>query len=306
MARSKIEEELLAMISAQKQRTASEPSDTGLPDLPPGLFGEEPNAPRTKQASAASAMSPDAYMDFLRPPSPGRNVAEVGLDALWASAPAPQTPVAEDHLASLWSTPAPTAPAPQGDDQLSSLWATEPTAASNSVEMELQNLWDSPSRSTIADDAGDALSNLFMNRDAQAQAEMTGQPTEYGDIPVPQPRRAGEFNIEFDTEMNFESPARYSGGGARFRVDQGAPARTAFSGRVAASTDGVVVGQRGTNGRFQVTPQAPRATLSQNEAIRVYAERTAAAAPPAAPARPAATSATTTTYDVLSRGGLDI
>lgn len=319
VARTKLEEDLLAMLAAERQRNASGAPDTGLPDLPPGLFGEEPNAPRTKQAST-SPLSADAYLDFLKPPSPGRNVADVGLDSLWAT-PEPVQPKGYGAL------PPPNAPIPGleplaptqanvVEDSLSSLWSTEPTASSE--EPDLQSLWDTPGRTTIADDAGDALSNLFMNRDAQAQAEMTGQPTEYGDIPMPQTRtasRGNEFTIEFDSEINFDSPVRHGGGGGsgpRFRVDQSPPPRRAFDSRVAASADGVVVGQRGSDGRFRTAAQQPRTSITRmapppttrGEAIQRHEAKVAAATPPPAPARPAP--APTTTYDVISRGGLDI
>lgn len=307
------------MVAAEKQRNASSAPDTGLPDLPPGLFGEEPNAPRTKQA-ATSPLSADAYLDFLKPPSPGRNVADVGLDSLWAT-PEPVQPKGYGAL------PPPNAPIPGleplaptqanvVEDSLSSLWSTEPTASSE--EPDLQSLWDTPGRTTIADDAGDALSNLFMNRDAQAQAEMTGQPTEYGDIPMPQTRtasRGNEFTIEFDSEIIFDSPVRHGGGGGsgpRFRVDQSPPPRRAFDSRVAASSDGVVVGQRGSDGRFRTAAQQPRTSITRmapppttrGEAIQRHEAKVAAATPPPAP--PRAAPAPTTTYDVISRGGLDI
>lgn len=234
-------------------------------------------------------MSPDAYLDFLQPPSPGRNVAEIGLEALWERPPTLPVEATEDPLAALWSAPAPQAPvqaATPGEPDLSGLWNTAPGA-----EPDLEGLWDAPGRPTMASDDGDALSSLFMNGDALAQAEMVGLELDAGEIPIPSSRVASRpFNIEFDADMNFGEVAPPRTG--RFRIDQ-PPPRSSFRGEVTAQ-DGVVVGQRGPDGRFrtaavrQVTPSAvPRAPQPQ---------RTEAP-------RPAATQ---TTYDVLRKGGLDL
>lgn len=296
------------MASAERQRTAGE-TPASLPDLPPGLFGEEPNGPRSKQASGSA----ESFLDFLKPPSPGRNAAEIGLDSLWS---VPEQPRGYGAL------PPPNAPIPgleplepptANEDQLSGLWSTEPSA-----DPELESLWDTPSRSATADDAGDALSNLFMNRDAVAQAELTGQPTDYGDIPqtrTASSSRGNEFTIEFDAEFNFDGPVRTGGvSGPRFRVDQAPPARRPFESRVSSQVDGVVVGRRGNNGRFQVAPVRPPATVAQvrsefharalDSRASQVARYEAKAAQQPAPAPAAAPS--TTAYDVIRRGGLDL
>lgn len=271
MARTELEEELLAMVAAEKQRNASNVSSPGLPDLPPGLFGEDLNTPRIEQASSDT---PDSYLDFLRPTSPDQSVADVGLDSLWE----PQVPAhtAADNLSSLWSTP----------------------ESASDVEPELQSLWDSSGRTAIAEDTGDALSNLFMNRDAMAQAEMVGQPMDYGDIPMPETRsasRGNEFTIEFDTEFNFDGPMRTAARSPRFRVDQAPPPRRTFDSRVSSQADGVVVGQRGATGRFAQTPPVQRV-----EQIARYETKVASQESAPAPR------STSTTYDVIRRGGLDL
>jgi hypothetical protein len=287
--RNQIEQDLLAMLQAEQRRNSSVQGSGGLPDIPPELFGEQ--APQKMQRQAAAALSPDAYLDFLCPPSPGRNVnvAEISLDALWSQPAAlPVQASEEDPLASLWATAAP-APVKTSETDLSQLWNSSPSA-----EPDLDGLWDAPGRATAASDAGDALSGLFMNGDAVAQAEMTGQTFEAGEIPMPSRTASsrGNFDIEFDTGMDFDAPVRPTGGGSapRFRIDQPPPRSTFNRGNVTAQ-DGVVVGQRGTDGRFQRTAAAQPAP---------------ARTPPIAHSPPRSLPSTQTKYDVLRKGGLDL
>lgn len=294
------------MLAAEKKRTVTASSaSSDLPDLPPGLFGEEPTGPRTKQAS--SPLSADAYMDFLHAPSPGRNVAEVGLDSLWKTPPALPVQASDDGLSSLWSHPSPT---PTVEPELEALWGSPTASDTPEVEPELAGLWDTPGRSATAEDAGDALSGLFMNNDALSQAQLTGQDLDSGSLPPLNSRtastRGGSYEVEFDTDMNFGADVRPSGGASapRYRIDR-PPVHAAFSPNRLTAQDGVVVGQRGPDGRFQRTASvaAPRpathvapTTLSRQEAI-ARVER--------AP-QPAPRTATLTTYDVLRKGGLDL
>ena len=289
-ARSQIEQELLDMMLTEHQRAAS--SVAGPPDLPSELFGGQ--APqRMRQASA----SPDAYLDFLCPPSPGRNAADIDLESLWEK---PQGEILQalqasdgDPLAALWTTPAPAKQASEPD--LSSLWSSTPSA----TEPDLEGLWDSPGRAVEASEGGDALSGLFMTGEAVAQAEMTGQSFEDGEIPMPRMARTAstsDFNIEFDGGMDFgaEAPSRASSA-ARFRIDQPPPRYTFPRGNVTVQ-DGVVVGQRGSDGRFQRTsarPQMERPAPQPRPAPTPRLE---------APRSPV----TTTKYDILRKGGLDI
>lgn len=283
--RNQLEQDLLNLLQTEQKRNAST-TQGSLPDLPPELFGGE--APKqVRQASTPN--SPDAYLDFLQPPSPGRNVAEIGLDALWERPPALPVETAEDPLASLWSTPAPQAPvqaAIPGAPNLEALWDTAPGA-----EPDLEGLWDAPGRPTRASDDGDALSSLFMNGDALAQAEMIGVSIEAGDIPMPSrvASHTQEFSIEFDADLNFGEVAPPRTG--RFRIDRPLP-RSSFRGEVTAQ-DGVVVGQRGSDGRFRTA------------AVRQVAP---AAVSPRAPQPPQRTVETPrpSTYDVLRKGGLDL
>jgi hypothetical protein len=278
------------MMLAEHHRAAS--AVEGPPDLPPELFGGQ--APQKLRQASASAMSPDAYLDFLCPPSPGRNAADLSLDSLWATPPQAVQAAEEDPLASLWTTPAPTQQASEPD--LSSLWASTPSG----TEPDLEGLWDSPGRATEASDAGDSLSGLFMTGEAVAQAEMTGQSFEAGEIPMPRMARtaSSDFNIEFDGGMDFgaEAPSRASSA-ARFRVDQ-PPRYTAFQRGNITAQDGVVVGQRGSNGRFQRTAAAARPQME-----RPVPQPRPAPAPRVEAPRP---QSTFTKYDILRKGGLDV
>lgn len=290
-ARNQIEQDLLDMMLTEHNRAAA--SVEGPPDLPPELFGL---APQQRRQASAAAMSPDAYLDFLCPPSPGRNAADLSLESLWEK---PQGEVLEvlqasedDPLAVLWNTPA---PAQTDGPDLSSLWASTPTG----TEPDLEGLWDAPGRATEASEAGDALTGLFMTGEAVAQAEITGQSFEAGDIPMPRMARtaSSDFNIEFDGGMDFgsEAPSRAaSSEAARFRIDRPPPRYTFPRGNVTAQ-DGVVVGQRGTDGRFQRTAAQAARPVPQPRPTQV-ARATSAPLPPV----------TTTKYDILRKGGLDI
>jgi len=279
------------MMLTEHQRAAS--SVAGPPDLPPELFGGQ--VPQKLRQASASAMSPDAYLDFLCPPSPGRNAADLSLESLWEK---PQGEILQalqasddDPLASLWTTPAPVA---QGEPDLGSLWASTPSA----TEPDLEGLWDSPGRATETSDAGDSLSGLFMTGEAVAQAEMTGQTFEAGEIPMPRMSRtaSSDFSIEFDGGMDFgaEAPSRASSA-ARFRVDQ-PPRYTAFPRGNITVQDGVVVGQRGTDGRFQRTGARPQMERPAPQSRPAPTPRVEAPRPPS----------TFTKYDILRKGGLDI
>jgi hypothetical protein len=274
------------MLQTEQKRNAST-TQGNLPDLPPELFGGE--APRQVRQASRSHNSPDAYLDFLQPPSPGRNVAEIGLDALWERPPA--LPV---EASNLWSTkPRSTLEQPKtrwlpfGQPRPHKHLFTAPG------EPDLEGLWDAPGRPTMASDDGDALSSLFMNGDALAQAEMVGVPIDAGDIPMPSrvASLAREFNIEFDADMNFGEVAPPRTG--RFRIDQ-PPPRSSFRGEVTAQ-DGVVVGQRGPDGRFRTAAVRPAPVVSRPAP---QAQQRTVEAP--------RSTTTQTTYDVLRKGGLDL
>lgn len=240
-------------------------------------------------------MDGDAWLNFLTPPSPGRNVASTTLEDIWAVPPTPNADPGEVTLASLWSTPAPL-PSSQ-DDRLAGLWSSP----EQSADSDLEGLWDSPSSPVEAVSGGGGLESLFMNGDALAQAEMAGLPLEAGEVPVTRTASSrGNFDVEFDTDFD-TGPIRTGGGSApRYRIDRPPPARP-FTGTVSRAQDGVVVGQRGTDGRFRT------AAVRQVAPGEVMRGRPAPSPPqqsrPVDPPRP---TVTTTKYDVLRKGGLDL
>jgi len=117
-----------------------------------------------------------------------------------------------------------------------------------------------------------SLATMFMNREAQAQADMLGiDAIEAPELPAP------EMDIEFDSDFREGASPNEA---VRFRVGRDDPPPSTFYRGPAVNTDGRVVSQMGDDGRFHAVNEGVR-PMSHQEA------RTAPVSP--VPTRPSAT-----------------
>jgi hypothetical protein len=131
----------------------------------------------------------------------------------------------------------------------------------------LEQLWETP-RGTLPEEGGgefragdEDLAGLFMNGEAQAQADLTGETV----VPITQnswTSPSDDFDIQFDTG-DLEVPMMAPNERARFRVDR-PPPRVPFQARIPdrdSGLDGRVVMSRQGNGNWR----APTESASQRQ-----------------------------------------